>query len=103
MHPTLHPHIRFYILSTLQVSTMALLAQRSTSSLVAKRSAPDVRVSNGGIRCRVASLDVAQHRTDERGFVLKEVRVVLKQGAGAFGALAGGRPAHIARIAAETV
>lgn len=61
---------------------MALLARRSTSSLVAKRSAPAVRLSNGGIRCRVASLDVSPGsiKTDERGFVLKEVRVVLKQG-----------------------
>jgi hypothetical protein len=62
---------------------MALLAQRSTSSLVAKRSAPAVRLSNGGIRFRVASLDVLTSgniKTDERGFVLKEVRVVLKQG-----------------------
>lgn len=82
----------------LSVSTMALLAHRSTtSSLIAKRpAAPALRLSNGGIRCRVASLDVAQpgRRTDERGFVLKEVRVVLKQG----GAIAGLMQAADTRI-----
>lgn len=35
-----------------------------------------MRLPRSGIRCRVASLDVTQpgRKTDERGFVLKEVR-----------------------------
>lgn len=57
---------------------MLMLSRSKAPVLVARRSAATSPVFRGStIKVKVASIDVAQPKRDERGFTLKQVRMVL--------------------------